>query len=279
VTLIGPPHSPVYCGRFVMLKKLSRAVLPASLRDWFHWQRLLWNCAGFGPGDLERAYGEICSGLDLARLRALREGMRATRERDPRCPAKYYDVEHWLRIALCNAARLGLHRRRGLRILDLGCGPGWFMAACRHFGHEVDGLDLPYGMMDDVSARVYRELTDFLGFGDRVQETRIEALKAMPLRGEYDVIVAFLVCFNNHKQPDTWGAREWRFFLDDAAARLRPGGRLFMQLNSDRPRFGKRVFYDAETLELFAARGQVRGKMVDIRTPSAPRHPVSAVSS
>jgi SAM-dependent methyltransferase len=252
-----------------MLKKLSRALTPTAVRDWFHWQRMLWDCPGFSRADLEGAYRQVTLGLDLDRLAWLTEETRSWRQKDPRSPAKYYDAGHWLRIALRNAAFLELHRRTELRVLDVGCGPGWFMAACRHFGHDVDGLDLPYAMMDEVSARAYRDLTGFLDLRDRVMELRIEAFTPMPLRQDYDLIVAFLVCFNNHKQPDTWGAREWEFFLNDATARLRPGGRLYMQLNSDRPRFGERVFYDAETLDLFRARGEVKGKMVDIRKPPA----------
>ena len=56
---------------------------------------------------------------------------------------KYVDWEKCLRDASHTALRLKLHLGPPLRILDIGCGPGYFAWVCSHYGHHVTGLDFP----------------------------------------------------------------------------------------------------------------------------------------
>ena len=82
---------------------------------------------------------------------------------------------------------------------------------------------------------------------------RIEAFVPLPDFGKkFDLITAFLICFNNHKQPDLWGVPEWEFFLDDLAARhLTPRGRLWLEMNLEYDG----TFYTSELRNYFESRG------------------------
>jgi hypothetical protein len=55
--------------------------------------------------------------------------------------AKHYDnKEEYLLKNAERITRLGLQKSKGLRILDLGCGFGYFMYAAKHLGHQTMGL-------------------------------------------------------------------------------------------------------------------------------------------
>src|SRR4030095_16454392 len=83
----------------------------------------------------------MLDGIDRKAMRELR------RDQDASAFRKYEDrFDHSL---IRNAERvyaLGLHEGPKLRILDLGCGFGYFLYGARTFGHEVVGLDVddPY---------------------------------------------------------------------------------------------------------------------------------------
>lgn len=85
----------------------------------------------------------------------------------------------------------------------------------------------------------------------------------VPLR-DLDLITAFWICFNRHRQPDGWGVSEWRFFVGDALSHLREGGLLHLELNEDPERYGRRQWYDQQTLDFFRSAGSVEGGVVRI---------------
>jgi hypothetical protein len=87
-------------------------------------------------------------------------------------------------------------------------------------------------------------------------------LPARPL----DLITAFWICFNRHKQADEWGVDEWRFFVEDAGRHLRPGGWLHLELNPHPERYGELCWYDAPTKAYFESVGDVRNNQVRIQT-------------
>ncbi len=192
--------------------------------------------------------------------------MRADCERDPKGAAKYPDHAFWLRTAIVQAARVGLHRNPGRRVLDLGCGPGYFLAVCRYFGHEAIGIDIPEECFSEVERLVYREM--FRVHHCDKHAFLIRPYVALDVEGEFDVISAFLVCFNNHKRETEWSHEEWRFFLDDAFTHLRPGGRLHLGLNANPERYGTLTWYDPPTRDLFVSRGSVKGNAVLLERPA-----------
>jgi SAM-dependent methyltransferase len=209
---------------------------------------------------LNRAVSAVERSADLERIERLRREVARIYREQPYSAAKYADLPLWLRRNLLRAARLGLHESSGLRILDIGAGPGYFIAAARALGHDCRGIDVAESCFTPLERRVYSELLESLNCRQHVAPVSIERFVPYRFGGEqYDLITAFLTCFNRHAQPDVWGVREWRFFVEDALGGMRPGGRLFVGLNEDPKRFGSLQYYDATLLEYFQSVGTVKG--------------------
>jgi SAM-dependent methyltransferase len=136
---------------------------------------------------------------------------------------KYLDLEPHVEEVAHAAGRLGLIGARPMRVLDIGCGSGYFLFALKTLGHDVVGIDLDDNPM-------YNDSVKLLGIPRLAQ--RVERRQRLPdLGAPFDLITAFSICFDLHWREDVWGPEDWRFFLDDARARLRPGGRIFLNFN------------------------------------------------
>ena len=158
-------------------------------------------------------------------------------------PAKYLDLEHWIRINLQRVRELGLDYAPSSRILDLGCGTGYFLYINKLLGHEILGLDV-----DDFA--MFRELTELLHVPRTI--ARIEAFQPLPnFSCKFDFITAYLICFNNHKSDKLWGPAEWDYFLSDVATHLAPNGRVWLELNREYDG----TYYTPELKEFFEERG------------------------
>jgi len=176
---------------------------------------------------------------------------------------KYLDLERWIEINIRRIRALELDLSRPKRILDLGCGAGYFLYIAQLLGHSGLGLD-----MDRVS--MFREITRLLGVHRVVQ--RIEAFRPLPDLGQkFNLITAFMVCFNDHKMPGLWKVPEWEFFLDDLAKHLTPRGRVWLELNQEYDG----TFYTPELKKFFQKRGARINEHKIIFT-SGLRAPVSA---
>lgn len=196
--------------------------------------------------------------MDPAKMRTLWQEVSPEYEKSPTSAAKYAMPAEWLLLNTLRAGKLGLHNSAGLRIMDIGCGPAYFMAVTRALGHETEGVDAPESYLTPVERRVYSSLIDILGCGAQVSPLLIERYVPLPFpESHYDLITAFWICFNRHRQSDEWGKEEWRYFVEDALTRLRPGGRLFLDLNENPERYGALRFYDPPTLEYFQSVGKV----------------------
>src|SRR4029077_21183393 len=86
-------------------------------------------------------------------------------------PPKYLDLEHWIRTNLQRVRDLELDYAPRSRILDLGCGAGYFLYINKLLGHEILGLDL-----DELP--MFRELIELLQVPRTI--TRIEAFQPLP---------------------------------------------------------------------------------------------------
>ena len=156
---------------------------------------------------------------------------------------KYLDLKRWIAVNIRRIRQLELDLARPKRILDLGCGAGYFLYIAQLLGHSGVGLD-----MDRLS--MFREITRLIGVRRVVQ--RIQAFRPLPSFGQkFDVITAFMICFNNHKMPELWGVPEWDFFLDDLAKHLKPRGQVWLELNQEYDG----TFYTPELKEFFESRG------------------------
>ena len=156
---------------------------------------------------------------------------------------KFLDLERWIDGNIRRIRRLEIDLMRPKRILDLGCGTGYFLYIAQLLGHEGLGLDL-----DELP--MFGDLTRLLGVRRVIWE--IKAFDPLPdVLEEFDLITAFLICFNRHKQVDVWGVPEWEFFLDDLGKHLTPRGRVWLELNQEYDG----TFYTPELKEFFEKRG------------------------
>ena len=156
---------------------------------------------------------------------------------------KYLDLDRWIGVNIRRIRHLELDLARPKQILDLGCGAGYFLYIAQLLGHSGVGLD-----MDRLP--MFREITRLLGVRRIVQ--RIDAFRPLPSFGQkFDLITAFMICFNNHKMPGLWGVPEWEFFLNDLAKHLKPRGRVWLELNQEYDE----TFYTPQLKEFFQKRG------------------------
>jgi SAM-dependent methyltransferase len=211
---------------------------------------------------------QVRKSADLPRIEQLETEMKGVVKRDPTSAAKYADYRLWIPFNLARIGHLELQDSCPLRILDIGCGPGYFLACARACGHEAYGIDAPSDILSDVENRTYSELLAALRLTPFVSPVLIE--RYVPLASRWhdlDFVTAFWICFNRHRQPDEWGADEWRFFVDDALLHLRPAGILRLELNANPERYGPLEWYDSPTLDFFRSVGTVVRNVIHIQKP------------
>ena len=221
--------------------------------------------------ELLRLVTRVRKGSDLTRIERLAAEMAPVLEQEPTSAAKYADYDLWIPFNVARIGGLELHHAAPMRLLDIGCGPGYFLASARACGHDAHGIDAPPNILSSVENRAYSELLAALGVSPYVSPLLIERYVPMatPLR-DLDLITAFWICFNRHRQQDEWGVDEWRFFVDDALSHLHPGGVLHLELNTNPQRYGLLQWYDQPTLDFFRSRGTVNRNVVRIQKLQAP---------
>jgi SAM-dependent methyltransferase len=175
-----------------------------------------------------------------------REGLLVIQQRyvsSPENYAKYADVDRWLKRHIKKVQDLGLHRCPPKEILDLGCGGGFFLFIAKQFGHSVTGLDI-----DEFP--LFGELLALFEVPRKVWT--IKPFEPLPDFGrQFDWITAFSTRFNRDREDrQVWGVKEWDFFLDDLSRHLKPGGNVFLEINSGKTR----SYYPEEARELFRRR-------------------------
>ncbi len=163
---------------------------------------------------------------------------------------KYLDADAWLDKNIRIVKDLGLVENPPRDVLDLGCGGGFFLATCRALGSRVLGLDLD----TDV---VLNEMVALLRL--RRVAWMIRPFVPLPDLGRrFDLVTAFMICFNLPMNRPAWTAAEWDFLLDDLTARLRPRGRLVLSLNRQ---LDDDQLYSDDLRAFFESRGaDIQGK-------------------
>lgn len=150
----------------------------------------------------------IVNSIDRKRFTeiAARYGSAVTPERRE----KYLDLERWIAVSIERVQRAGLDSGPARRVLDLGCGCGYFLYTCKLLGHEVLGVDVP------ERQSMYTEVRELLGVPWIPHVIR--AFDPLPDLGKVDVLAAHMVTFNGHRTPSVWGRREWDWLLGAVAA-------------------------------------------------------------
>jgi SAM-dependent methyltransferase len=227
--------------------KIIKLARPETYRrSWRNAQRLLHPIA----------LGPLLAAIDQPRLREIQARYANSSEHY----AKYADVERWLRLNIQRVQDLKLHRSSPRSVLDLGCGGGFFLFILQHFGHTCLGSDI------DIFP-LFTELLDL--FQVRRKVWAIQPFEPLPDFGErFDLITAFSTAFNrNEERTHWWGPEEWRFFLDDLAHHLHPGGQIFLGLNPD----NDGAYYTPALREFFLSRGAKVDRENVLLTPPSPR--------
>ena len=193
---------------------------------------------------------KIVRGID----RKAWDDLRARYPQKPDAPRinRFSDVDHWLKINIERAQDLWLDRSPPLRILDLGCGPGYFLYVCKQLGHEGVGVDID-------EQPLFRETTALLGV--RRVIFRIEPQTPLPdLGGKFDLVTGHRVCFQKTVRWGTgpgewheWEPADWKFFLNDVRQNvLQPNGRILLDFN---PRADGRSFFTPELRDVLSSEG------------------------
>ncbi len=173
--------------------------------------------------DLARRYSGT---IDMAGIRALQRAYPYTIETAHQRPKYVAFPDYWILRNLILAMELGLDRVQGCRILDLGCGCGYFASIVNWLGHDATGADKHGG-------EIFDEVCAILGIRRRF--FKIARQRPLPEDlGTFDRITAFMVVFNGYATGDPWRRADWHFFLANVVGqRLRPGGRLLLDFNFD----------------------------------------------
>ena len=160
-------------------------------------------------------FGPVLAGIDQNRLAEIQERYAGE---------KYADVDQWLRVNRERVQDLKLHRSPPQRVLDLGCGGGFFLFILKRFGHSVHGLDVD-------ESPLFRELLEVFDVPRAV--FRIQPFETLPnLHQQFDWITAFSIGFDRYRATNSrWGPGEWDFLLRDLQLRLAPGGKIYLTLN------------------------------------------------
>ena len=160
-------------------------------------------------------FGPVLAGLDQNRLAEIQKRYAGE---------KYADVDQWLRVNRERVQDLKLHRAPPRRVLDLGCGGGFFLFILKRLGHTVLGLDVD-------ESPLFRELLEV--FAVPRTAFRIQPFESLPnLEQQFDWITAFSIGFDRHRATNSrWGPGEWDFLLRDLQRRLAPGGKIYLTLN------------------------------------------------
>lgn len=160
-------------------------------------------------------FGPVLAHLDHDRLKQIEQRYAGE---------KYADVDLWLRVNRERVQDLKLHRARPQRVLDLGCGGGFFLFILKRFNHSVLGLDVD-------ESPLFRELIEVFAV-PRIA-FRIEPFQSLPeFEHRFDWITAFSIGFDRDRaKTSRWGVPEWDFLLRDLQSRLAPGGKVYLTVN------------------------------------------------
>jgi SAM-dependent methyltransferase len=154
-----------------------------------------------------------------------RKGMLALKEKFSDHAFRKYEkkFDHSLVRNAERVFNLGLDKERSLKILDLGCGFGYFLLGARHFGHDIVGLDVPDEYM--------LAITNLFKI-PKVLHT-IKAFQPLPdiAGGPFDRVTAFATMFDNAGHDGQWGRKEWTFFLKDLRRFMARGCVLHVKFN------------------------------------------------
>ncbi|RED51007.1 class I SAM-dependent methyltransferase [Aestuariispira insulae] len=142
-------------------------------------------------------------------------------------PDRFFMMVSWFVNKYRILHSLGLQSAEPCRILDLGSGPGHFLALAKFAGHEAVGLD-----REDP---FFSEMSEFLNVERK--EAEIAPNTPLPNLGQFDLVSAQNIAFHiNSEEERCWNEEEWIFFLRDLSENcLNDNGRILLQFKKEAP--------------------------------------------
>lgn len=160
---------------------------------------------------------------------------------------RFEDIVYWIEINVERAQDLWLDRARPLRVLDLGCGAGYFLYVCKLLGHNVLGFDTD-------SEPLFGATIELLNVSRAIG--RIERQTPLPNLGKFDLVTAHRICFHRIgkvREGREWSPADWKFFIDDVREHLlNENGRFLLDFN---PRPDGSSFFNHELRDFFLSQG------------------------
>ncbi len=138
---------------------------------------------------------------------------------------KYFILkELFIQEALIRVQKLYLNNSKSkLSILDLGTGAGYFPFICNYYQNESEAIDI-------LGNKFYDESTNALKLKKYHQKIIFD--EKLITNKKYDLVCAYMICFNGHKSEALWTNKEWGAFLINIIENnLNSNGRIFLSFN------------------------------------------------
>jgi SAM-dependent methyltransferase len=138
---------------------------------------------------------------------------------------KYFILkELFIQEALIRVQKLHLNNSKSkLSILDLGTGAGYFPFICNYYQNESEAIDIS-------GNKFYDESTNALKLKKYHQKIIFD--EKLTTNKKYDLVCAYMICFNGHKSEALWANKEWGAFLINIIENnLNSNGRIFLSFN------------------------------------------------
>jgi SAM-dependent methyltransferase len=120
---------------------------------------------------------------------------------------------------------LNIHEARNLKVLDLGCGAGHFVALCNVFGHTASGTEIKPVLQTKIS-EIHQH------YNLNVFELEITKQTAFTLPDTYDLITGLRTTFNSGDENTFYyTTKDWLDLKENLFEFLNPGGRVFLKTN------------------------------------------------
>ncbi len=199
----------------------------------------------------ERAiFWKTIDAIDLEAAKAVQDKWSSVFEEFDRTgPYKYADLPFWIGHKVRLAMLMDLHKSPPKTILDIGMGAGHFAAVCRAMGHTVVGTDIVEPIYEDICALL------------KVDRRHAPSVKRQPLPdlgARFDLVTIIWQVFHVLDYLPSgdrihWTPEDWGFLFDDLAVNhMKPGGRIYCQLNPNVTAKGD--IFDAPLLDWAEAR-------------------------
>jgi len=149
---------------------------------------------------------------------------------------KYLEYRKYLEMNVARLVALDLDQAKSMKVLDLGCGAGFFLFAAQLCGHEGIGIDRGENLegFDRDGPCVFNEIRKLLQV-NYIHHTIRPDKPVPPDLGEFDLITGFDCWFDGEYSAGRtyipWSSDQWRQFLIQISCCLRQGGRMHLEVN------------------------------------------------